>query len=69
MAHQRWRSFYMKYEISAFIKNVLENQLLKNRKILIECKKDKNCPTETYENTLDFCSKLEYAIKEMENLK
>ena len=47
----------------------LQKQLSKHRKRLVECKQDKNSPPETYENVLDFCGKLEYAIKEIERFK
>ena len=59
----------MKYKTAVFIGEILQNQLSKNRKRLIECKKDKNCSSEIYENQLDICKKLEYAIKEMEKFK
>ena len=62
-------SGHIEYKSVIFIKNILENLLKKKRENLIEQRKDKKCPTKIYENTLDFCSKLEYAIKQMENLK
>jgi len=62
-------SGHMEYKTAMFVKSVLQNQLINNRKRLIECKKDKNCMNETYENILDFCEKLEYTIKEMEKFK
>ena len=62
-------SNYLEYKVAVFIEDVLKKHLNKNRKTLIEQQKDESCSTETYENTLDFCSKLEYAIKQMEMFK
>lgn len=62
-------SQFMQYKTAVFIESVLQKQLSKHRKRLVECKQDKNCPAETYENVLDFCGKLEYAIKEIERFK
>ena len=62
-------STHIEYKTVIFIENVLQNQLKKHRKKLVEQQKDKKCSTETYENTLDFCSKLEYAIKQIERFK
>tara|TARA_R110000824_G_scaffold388717_1_gene584396 strand:+ start:75 stop:269 length:195 start_codon:yes stop_codon:yes gene_type:complete len=56
----------IQYKTALFINSVLENQLTKCRNRLLECQKDNNCPQESYENQLDFCNKVEYAIKEME---
>ena len=62
-------SHHIEYKTAVFIGDVLEKQHRKQKKRLIECKKDKHCSKETYENQLDFCNKLEYAIKEMEKFK
>tara|TARA_R110002020_G_scaffold408851_1_gene618638 strand:+ start:123 stop:320 length:198 start_codon:yes stop_codon:yes gene_type:complete len=63
------KSGFMEYKTVVFIKDVLNKQLNKQKKRLVDFQKDKNCSTETYENQLDFCNKLEYAIKEMEKFK
>ena len=63
------KAHFMEYKTVVFIEDVLENQLTRQKKRLLECQKDKNCNTETYENQLEFCNKLEYAIKEMEKFK
>ena len=60
---------FIEYKTAVFIGNVLEKNLTKQKKRLMDCQKDKNCDTETYETQLDFCNKLEYAIKEMEKYK
>ncbi len=60
---------FIEYKTAVFIGNVLENQLIKQKKRLVDCQKDENCSQEIYENQLDFCNKLEYAIKEMERFK
>tara|TARA_R100001082_G_C4351540_1_gene154795 strand:- start:978 stop:1175 length:198 start_codon:yes stop_codon:yes gene_type:complete len=62
-------SGYIEYKTVIFIEDVLQTQLVKQKKRLLECQKDKNCNMEIYENQLDFCNKLEYAIKEMEKFK
>ena len=62
-------SNFMEYKTAVFISNILESQLKRKKERLLECQKDKNCNTETYEIQLDFCKKLEYAIKEMEKFK
>ena len=62
-------SGHIEYKVIIFIENILKNLLNKKRENLIEQRKDKKCPAKIYENTLDFCSKLEYAIKEMEKFK
>ena len=60
---------FIEYKTAVFIGNVLENELSEQKKRLIESQRDSDCSTETYENQLDFCNKLEYAIKEMERFK
>tara|TARA_R110000824_G_scaffold398591_1_gene602794 strand:+ start:75 stop:272 length:198 start_codon:yes stop_codon:yes gene_type:complete len=62
-------SQFMEYNTAVFIGDILESQLKKQKERILECQKDKNCNTETYENQLDFCEKIEYAIKEMEKFK
>ena len=59
----------LEYKTALFIENVLRERLEKNRKKLIEQRKDKDCPVENYENTLDFCTELEYAIQQIERFK
>ena len=60
---------YIEYKTIVFIKDVLEKQLKTYRDKLVRQQKDKKCPVENYENTLDFCTKLEYAIQEIERFK
>tara|TARA_R100001082_G_C4363226_1_gene160437 strand:+ start:975 stop:1169 length:195 start_codon:yes stop_codon:yes gene_type:complete len=60
---------YIEYKTVLFIKEVLQKQLEKYRSILKEQQKDKDCPVETYEKTLDICDELEYSIKQMERLR
>tara|TARA_R100000995_G_C3430120_1_gene98129 strand:+ start:295 stop:489 length:195 start_codon:yes stop_codon:yes gene_type:complete len=60
---------YIPYKTVLFIKEVLQKQLDKYRAILKEQKKDKDCPKETYEKTLDICNELEYSINQMEKLR
>ena len=57
---------HIEYKTVLFIKGVLETQLDKSRQRLTKCQRDVHCSRETYENQLDFCEKLEYAIREME---
>ena len=60
---------HIEYKTVIFIIDNLQQQLEKQKKRLIEFQKDKDCSKEIYENQLDFCNKLEYAIKEMERFK
>ena len=60
---------FIEYKTAVFIGGVLERQLIKQKKRLVDCQRDDNCSQEIYENQLDFCNKLEYAIKEMERFK
>ena len=60
---------FIEYKTAVFIGEVLEKQLIKQKKRLVDFQKDENCSQEIYENQLDFCNKLEYAIKEMEKFK
>tara|TARA_R110000851_G_scaffold237575_1_gene390388 strand:- start:367 stop:561 length:195 start_codon:yes stop_codon:yes gene_type:complete len=59
----------IEYRTALFIGDVLRDLLENNRKKLTEQQKDKDCGVEIYENTLDFCTQLEYAIKQIERFK
>ena len=59
----------IEYKTALFINDVLKDSLENNRKKLTEQQKDKDCSVEIYENTLDFCTKLEYAITQIERFK
>ena len=60
---------FIEYKTAVFICNVLHKTLEKQKKRLIDFQKDENCSQQIYENQLDFCNELEYAIKEMERFK
>ena len=60
---------FIEYKTAVFIGNVLEKQLIKQKKRLVDYQRDEKCSQEKYENQLDFCNKLEYAIKEIERFK
>ena len=60
---------FIEYKTAVFIQSVLERQLSTYRDKLQRQKKDKNCTSEIYEETLDYCSSLENSIKEMEKFK
>jgi len=49
------------------ILNILESQLSYWRSSLKKCQEDKNCNLKSYENIVDKCQQIEYAIEEMEN--
>ena len=51
------------------ILNILESRLSNLRDSLKECQSDKNCSLESYENIVEKCQQIEYAIYEMENSK
>mgnify|MGYP001172269345 CR=1 FL=1 len=59
----------LEYKTAVFIESVLKDLLEKNRNKLVKQQKDKDCSVEIYENTLDFCTKLEYAIQKIERFK
>ena len=58
----------MEYKTKTFIENILRDKLSKEKDTLMSQQKDKDCPMHVYQNTLDNCSNLEYAIKEMEKI-
>ena len=58
----------IEYKTAKFIKTILESELDRNQTKLKKMKKDKNCSVEIYENTLDMCNKLEYAIEKVERI-
>ena len=60
---------FIEYKIAVFIQSVLERQLSTYRDKLQRQQKDKNCTSEIYEETLDYCSSLEESIKQMERFK
>tara|TARA_Y100000593_G_scaffold72311_1_gene132819 strand:+ start:1377 stop:1559 length:183 start_codon:yes stop_codon:yes gene_type:complete len=51
------------------ILNILNTKLSMMRESLKKCQSDKNCNLETYENIVEECQQIEYAIYEMENMK
>ena len=57
---------HIEYKTKMFIESILQDKLASERMMLIEQQKDKNCPIQVYQNTLDMCEKLEYSIKQME---
>ena len=56
----------LEYKVIKIISEMLNKQLIENKKKLLDMQKDKNCPVMNYEDTLDICKELEYAIKQME---
>ena len=60
---------FIEYKTAVFIQSVLERQLSTYRGKLQRQQKDKNCTSEIYEETLEYCSNLEYSIKQMEKFK
>lgn len=53
------------YNSFDLILRTLENRLSKKRSILKEMVNDKNCSAEIYDNTVDECKNIEYAILEL----
>ena len=51
------------------ILNILKTKLSGMREQLKHCQSDKNCNLETYENIVEKCQEIEYAIHEIENAK
>ena len=62
-------SNFLEYKTVVFILGVLQRQLQTYRDKLSRQQKDKSCSKESYQNTLDLCSELEYTIKQMEKFK
>ena len=58
----------IEYKTKLLIENVLRNKLDSERRLLVAQQKDKGCPMQVYQNTLDMCEDLEYAIQQMEKL-
>ncbi len=60
---------FLEYKTAIFIQSVLKRQLSTYRDKLQRQQIDKNCTSQIYEETLDYCSSLEESIKEMEKFK
>ena len=58
----------VEYKTAVFIDKLLREKLDTQRRLLITQKKDSGCPMKVYQNTLDLCEELEYAIQQMEKL-
>jgi len=56
----------MEYKVKLFIKEILRDRLESEKRLLISQQKDKSCPMQVYQKTLDICEELEYAIQQME---
>ena len=54
------------YDSFDLISSILENKLSKKRRTLKEMVNDKNCSAEIYNNTVDECKNIEYAITELQ---
>ena len=54
------------YDSFDLILRILENRLSKKRSTLKEMVNDKNCSAEIYNNTVDKCKNIEYAITELQ---
>ena len=50
------------------ILNILQSRLSSLRDKLKVCQSDKDCPLEIYENIVEECQQIEYAIHELEKL-
>jgi len=56
----------LEYKVKKIIYETLQSRLKEYKKQLLDMQKDKHCPAQSYENTLDKCKDLEYAIQQME---
>ena len=56
----------LEYKVKKLITEVLENTLKESKMQVLNIQKDKNCSAQIYEQALDKCKELEYAIQEME---
>ena len=60
------KKIYISYDSFDLILRILENKLSKKRRTLKEQVNDKNCSVEIYNNTVDECRNIEYAITELQ---
>jgi len=60
------KKIYISYDSFDLILRILENKLSKKRRTLKEMVNDKNCSVEIYNNTVDECRNIEYAITELQ---
>ena len=60
------KKIYISYDSFDLISSILENKLSKKRRTLKEMVNDKNCSAEIYNNTVDECKNIEYAITELQ---
>ena len=51
-----------------FVLGLAKNRLAEKRKILKKQQNDSECPIKMYNKTLESCKKIEYTIKELEDL-
>jgi len=58
----------LEYKTKLLIENVLREKLESDKRLLVAQQKDRGCPANVYQKTLDRCGDLEYAIKQMEKL-
>ena len=56
----------MEYKVKKLITEVLNNTLKESKRKILDMQKDKNCSAQIYEQALDKCKELEYAIQELE---
>ena len=56
----------MEYKVKIFIRKILREKLELDKRLLISQQKDKECPEQIYQKTLDRCTELNYALKQME---
>jgi len=56
----------IEYKVKKLITEVLENTLKESKRQVLNMQKDENCSAQIYEQALDKCKDLEYAIQEME---
>ena len=63
-----WMNLNVEYKTAVFILNTMREKLDSQKRLLIAQQKDNGCPMKNYQNTLDLCEELEYAIQQMEKL-
>jgi len=56
----------MEYKVKKLITEVLNSTMKESKRQLSDMQKDTNCSAQIYEQALDKCKELEYAIQQLE---
>jgi hypothetical protein len=59
-------NIHIEYKVKTLIVEVLRNSLKDKQDQVLDMQGDHQCSAQNYEQALDMCKKLEYAIQQME---